>query len=199
MHIKQQLHVSTFVSRWAYLVDESPFHYSRNVGAVAELFDISCLTSSPNFQAIQNTLFDSWNVFDGLSIQDIITLLAAQDIFSFINPGGQPQVLAQHYFVTNPVTGQGVSPKWDFTSSGRFKGNEDAFIIAKGLGSLPAPTNATTDVAWLQVTNVEGSIADQVFRIDTKGGQPPAMCTFGSSPNISVKYTSKYGELTIMS
>ena len=87
-------------------------------------------------------------------------------------------MLAQHYFVPNPVTGQGVSATWDFRSSGnhKFVGVDDAIIIAKGLASIPAP-DAARDVAWLQVENIGtsagGKIAQQVIRSDTVGGQPP--------------------------
>ena len=98
-------------------------------------------------------------------IQAIIELL------HFLNP---PTILAQHFFQTNPVTGQGVSPVWDFRSNPRFQGNNDAFILAKGKGSIPAPTDPKKDVAWLDVVNVQGKIADEVFRFDTVGGQPPA-------------------------
>ena len=89
----------------------------------------------------------------------------------FLNP---PASLAQHYFVPNPTTGQGLSPKWDFTSSGRFAGNADAYVVGKGVGTLSSPDDPSKDVAWLQVQNVQGKIADTVFRYDTVGGQPPS-------------------------
>ena len=85
-----------------------------------------------------------------------------------------PRNLGQHYFVTNPVTGQGVSPKWDFTSSGENKGNPNAYVVGKGVGTLPSPNDPTTDVAWLEVQNVEGDLADTIFRYDTVNGQPPS-------------------------
>lgn len=88
-----------------------------------------------------------------------------------LNP---PANLAQHYFVPNPTGGQGVSPKWDFTSSGKFAGNADAYTLGRGVGNLPSPDDPSTDVAWLQVQNVKGKIADTVFRFDTVGGQPPS-------------------------
>lgn len=129
-----------------------------------------------------------------------------------------PASLAQHYFVPNPVTGQGLSPKWDFTSSGRFAGNADAFIVGKGVGNLPSPDDASKDVAWLQVQNVQGKIADTVFRFDTVGGQPPSsvslcfdghmltvrltecalQCTSGQSADVSVNYVSKYSKFYLL-
>ncbi|THH00867.1 hypothetical protein EW026_g1749 [Hermanssonia centrifuga] len=146
------------------------------------------MVNSTIFNTIQAPLFAAWDAFDGLSIQDFIAF------FHGVNP---PEILAQHYFVTNPTTGQGVSPKWDFVSSGnaKFVGNDKAFIVAKGKASIPAP-NTTTDINWLDVVNIGGDagglIADEVFRTDTVGGQPPSSCTFGQTQDISVKYASKY-------
>lgn len=93
-----------------------------------------------------------------------------------------PEVLAQHYFIPNPVTGSGLSPKWDFTSSGKFEGQEDAFVVARGQGSLPAPTDPTKDIAWLEVVNIQGDAANIVFRTDTRGGQPPTSVRPTSRP-----------------
>lgn len=139
---------------------------------------------------MQEPLFAQWNATQNTSIQAFIAALHGT------NP---PDVLAQHYFVPNPLTGTGVSPKWDFSSSGnaKFAGNPNATIVAKGQSSVPAP-RAQTDVNWLEVVNVGGAaggaIADVVIRSDTVGGQPPATCEYGKTQDISVKYVSKYCE-----
>lgn len=141
----------------------------RNVGAVAELFDVSCLVNATFFNDVQIPLFNAWNTFPILTIQDFI---------EFFHESNPPEVLAQHYFVSNPVTGQGLSPKWDFRSSGnpKFVGVDEAVFVGQGVGNVPAP-NRTTDIAWLNVANIGhdkgGQIADQVFRTNTIGGQPP--------------------------
>ncbi|KAI0346691.1 hypothetical protein BDW22DRAFT_1369432 [Trametopsis cervina] len=159
-----------------------------NVGAVAELFDVSCLVNSDIFTEIQVPLFNAWNTFPSMTIQDFI---------GFFHAHNPPEVLAQHFFIPNPVTGTGLSPTWDFRSSGnpKFVGVEDALFVGQGVGNIPAP-NKTTDVAWLDVANIGkgkgGRIADEVFRTDTIGGQPPTSCTFGQTPDIQVKYVSKY-------
>ena len=147
----------------------SPCHSNSNVGAVAELIDVSCLAGSSGFLKLPDTLFAAWSKFEGPSIQEIILDNHLID---------NPDILAQHYFITNPQTGQGLSPKWDFTSSGKFEGNQDAFVVVKAKGSLPAPTDPKTDVNWLDVVNIEGKIADEVFRTDTRGGQPPSSVSF---------------------
>ncbi|KAJ6616847.1 hypothetical protein B0H10DRAFT_2035942 [Mycena sp. CBHHK59/15] len=95
-----------------------------------------------------------------------------------------------HYFVTSP-SGTGISPIWDFTSTGKFAGNSSAYVIGAKVGDIPAPASPSTNVDWLALNNVQGSLASKIFRIDTVGGQPPASCVAGSAP-ISVKYTAKY-------
>ena len=144
-------------------------HPHRSAGAVAELIDVSCQVYEPGFDTIQHDLYNVWTKLIPHPIEAII------DLLHLLNP---PYVLNQHYFVPNPVTGEGLSPKWDFTSSGAFQGVKDAFIIAKGKASIPAPTDLKKDVAWLDVVNVDGKIADEVFRFDTVGGQPPSSVSF---------------------
>jgi hypothetical protein len=73
-----------------------------------------------------------------------------------------------HYFITNPVTGSGISPKWDFTHT---KG-PDAFVVGARVGGLTAPTGSK-DIDWLQLSNVQGKLTQQIYRVDTRGGQPP--------------------------
>ncbi|KAI0716434.1 hypothetical protein C8Q76DRAFT_617669 [Earliella scabrosa] len=156
-----------------------------SAGAVAELIDVSCQVYEPGFDTIQHDLYNVWTKLIPHPIEAII------DLLHLLNP---PYVLNQHYFVPNPVTGEGLSPKWDFTSSGAFQGVKDAFIIAKGKASIPAPTDPKKDVAWLDVVNVDGKIADEVFRFDTVGGQPPSSCVYNGpyGNDLSVKYVSKY-------
>ncbi|TFK49042.1 hypothetical protein OE88DRAFT_1809918 [Heliocybe sulcata] len=149
-----------------------------NVGAVAELFDISCLYNTPLFNTIPNITYAAWDI-----TPEAVTPLDLISAFS-----GDPIVLGQHYFIPNPF-GSGVSPKFDFTSA-RDKGNANAFVVGARAGDLPAPTG-NQDADWLQLNGVQGELATTVYRIQTKGGQPPASCTPGSSP-ISVKYAAQY-------
>ncbi|KDQ58797.1 hypothetical protein JAAARDRAFT_69216 [Jaapia argillacea MUCL 33604] len=151
-----------------------------NVGAVAELFDISCLYHTPIFTHLSELAYDKWNCTPEVTASDIIN-----DLSGIHNP----IVLGQHYYVTNPVTGTGISPKWDFTSASE-SGNPNAFVVAAKIGDLPAPTGKT-DVDWVQLKAIQGDLASYVFRVATKGGQPPASCTPGS-PLLSVKYTAQY-------
>ncbi|KAE9408052.1 hypothetical protein BT96DRAFT_986271 [Gymnopus androsaceus JB14] len=101
-----------------------------------------------------------------------------------------PFILGQHYFVTNPVTGTGLSPKWDFTSAA-FAGNPAAFVVGSKIDDVPAPINSAANIDWLYLTNLTGTLANEIYRVDTQGGQPPTSCTPGS-PEIFVKYTAMY-------
>ncbi|KAF8157703.1 hypothetical protein K438DRAFT_1620560 [Mycena galopus ATCC 62051] len=150
-----------------------------SIGAVASLFDISCLDQTPAFATIQTSAFSKWSATSsGASANTIGSLV------------GAPNLLGYHYFVTSP-SGTGLSPKWDFTSTGRFAGNSSAFVIGAKTGDLAAPTNPAVNVDWLQLANAEGSLASEIFRIDTVNGQPPTSCVAGSA-DISVKYAAKY-------
>jgi len=156
-----------------------------NVGAVAELFDVSCLYhSDPGLlSTIQEPLFAAWSNFTS-----DVTIQEAIEFLPHIVPADL--ILAQHYFIRNSAGG--LSPTWDFRATKRFRGVQDALFVGKAAASLPDPINPAVDVAWLDVGHVSGDIAAEVFRINTVGGQPPSSCTFGSSPNITVKYSSQY-------
>jgi hypothetical protein len=80
-----------------------------------------------------------------------------------------------------------LSPEWNFAESQK---TAAAFVIGAKDKTLAA-ANATTDIAWLQLHGVNGTLATEIYRLYTRGGQPPASCTPGSA-EISVKYTSQY-------
>jgi hypothetical protein len=140
-----------------------------SVGAVAKLFDISCLLNTPIFPKIQDELFKlPPRVRDGI-------LAAASRT---------PLYSGDHYFITNPVTGTGISPKFAQKANGGA-----SFTVLGKKGGVKAPD--TTNVDWLQLSSIAGDWATTVFRVDTKAGQPPASCTTGT-PDISVAYAAKY-------
>jgi hypothetical protein len=153
-----------------------------NIGAFAELLDISCIYGTPVFSGVQDILFDIWDSAPPkITVAEVVNTLQR-----FVKTH---EILGQHYFIQNPVTGQGISPKWDFTS-GAFPGDANAFVVGAKVADIPAPTGSQ-DIDWLALTNVDGSLADQVYRVDTHKGQAPSSCTPGT-PDIFVKYTSKY-------
>lgn len=89
-------------------------------------------------------------------------------------PNTSIPVIGQHYCLTNPITGAGLVPKWDFTTSGIYAGNKDAYVVARRVTGIPVPPGNVKDVDWavLEALPTRGSLASKVFRIDTKGGMP---------------------------
>jgi len=157
-----------------------------STGAVAQLYDISCLYySSPSlFSTIQEPLYNAWvNLSSEITVQQITAIIPF-----FLSP---EITQADHYFISNPA-GAGLSPVWDFRATQRFYGQEDAIIVGKGVGSVVPPVDPADNINWLRVGKVSGDIANEVYRIDTIGGQPPTSCTYGQTKDISVRYASQY-------
>ncbi|CAA7269239.1 unnamed protein product [Cyclocybe aegerita] len=145
-------------------------------GAVADLYDLSCISKIPAaFNAVQDVVYSAWTLAPP-SLKTLGPLVA-----------GYP-MLGSHFFITSP-SGTGISPVWDYRAMSA-KGNTNAFVLAAKVGNIPAPTGAK-DVDWLELKSVSGDLATQIYRTDTRGGPPPASCSPGSAP-ISVKYVSKY-------
>ena len=114
----------------------------RSIGAVALLYDLSCLSHSPVFGDVQNIAYELWKASP-----------------ANIKPPLTTSFMGNHYFVTSP-SGTGLSPVWDYRA-GVAKGNADAFVLAAKVADVPAPTSPQ-DVDWLQLKSVSGSLATQV-------------------------------------
>jgi len=140
-----------------------------STGAVASLYDLACISQSPEFVDIQDLAYDLW--------------IASP---TNVTPPMSSSFLGNHFFITS---GTGLSPVWDYRA-GAAKGNPDAFVLAAKVVDVPAPTSSQ-DVDWLQLKSVSGSLATQVYRTDTRGGSPPTSCMSGSAP-ISLRYVAKY-------
>jgi len=156
-----------------------------STGAVAELFDISCLasTNSGLLATIDNDLFNLWNS----SRAGSITVQQLIDTLPKIVPSCA--ILSQHYFVKNAAGG--ISPAWDFRTNPKFQGVPGALFVGKVLAKTP-DANPTKNVPWLHVGKDSGDISDEIYRIYTVGGVAPSSCVSGTTKDISVKYTSQY-------
>jgi len=156
-----------------------------SAGAVAEVFDISCLASSNSsrLSTIQSDLFDLWNSTraGNATVQQLIETMP--------NVVPPKMILSQHYFIKN--TAGGISPVWDFRATEKFKGVENAVFVGKASANV-SDANPTKNVPWLHLGNVSGDISDEVYRILTVGGVAPSSCVSGTTKDISVKYTSQY-------
>ncbi|KAF8962604.1 putative malate dehydrogenase [Flammula alnicola] len=156
-----------------------------NVGALAELFDISCLINTPLFGILPDIAIAAWEAAP--------PAVSAPEMISTLHLFSGPVILGQHYYVTNPITGSGINPKWDFTSQGADAGNPNAFVVASKINSTTALTGSK-DIDWVFLKSLTGSLAQEVYRTDTRLGQPPAtvLHAWPGSPEIVVKYAAKY-------
>jgi Protein of unknown function (DUF3455) len=139
---------------------------SSSAGAVAELYDISCLINTPLFGMSQDLAMAAWK----LSRDKKATNIVKQVLRS------SPGYAGEHYFVTNPVAA-GISPMWDQRNLGAPAArNADAFIIGAKKAGVAAPvrTNQPKDVDWLEISNVQGKLATTIYRTDTREGSAPA-------------------------
>ncbi|KAH7878649.1 uncharacterized protein C8R40DRAFT_1090532 [Lentinula edodes] len=175
-----------------------------SVGAVAELYDVSCEYLTADLSNVSAEAYRLW-----VAAPTYYTESTLIDVLhAYRGTPSVPTILGQHYFVPNP-TGSGLSPKWDFTSES-FAGNNAAYVIGRAVGDIPSP-DGSANIDWLYLTNVQGGLAQEVYRTNTTGGQPPTEasgsfkrraqgadegtlngieCTPGST--VAVKYTSLY-------
>jgi hypothetical protein len=157
------------------------------VGAVAQIFDISCLNNQSIFADVAVVAFNAWSeAHMSITAQELKSL----DLpFNGLSYGilNENSLLGLHFFVKNDSAITGI-PAWDFSAS---QNNSDAFVDVAAFEKLPAPQNVT-DVPWLQVHGTTGNLATSVYRLFTRGGQPPASCGPQDPQDISVKYTSQY-------
>jgi hypothetical protein len=159
------------------------------VGAVAQIFDISCLHDKTIFADVAVVAFDAWSEApESTTAQNLKSLdLPFKGLGK--NILDEQSLLGLHFFVKNSSAGAitGI-PAWDFASSQHSK---QAFVDVAAFEKLAAPRNVT-DVPWLQVKGTKGKLATTVYRLFTRGGQPPAKCGPKDPKEISVKYTSQY-------
>jgi hypothetical protein len=131
---------------------------NRNVGAMAELFDISCMGNTALFDAVPDMAIAAWNATTS-NISDVVSLfnmINNTEVLgkefrwsSFELTKSHSKIIGQHYFVPTP-NGMGLSAKWDFTSSEQ---NSNAFVIAAKVNQSDAPTGSQ-DIDWVSLKSV---------------------------------------------
>jgi len=143
-----------------------------NVGALAQVFDISCIQNLPLISlALSQGILELEGVA-GNALLNFATMIAKQGGFK----------LADHYFDNS--TGA-LAPVFNFQVSG------GGFAIGKKLVDLPAPVNPSVNVDWLQLEAIKGDAAKFLVREQTNGGQPPSSCS-QEGKNLAVPYAAKY-------
>ncbi|KAI0031349.1 hypothetical protein K488DRAFT_52295 [Vararia minispora EC-137] len=149
-----------------------------NIGAVAQLFDISCLYDTRVFDLVQSEAFARWNASASTEPKSAATV------------GGRTLTfLGDHYFIAN-LTGSGSNvPEFDFRT-GALKDNTNGFVLGSKVGDVVSPSgSANVDWLMLNATNA-GAFAQTIFRVNTVAGVAPGSCTDGQT--VSMKYAAKY-------
>jgi hypothetical protein len=150
-----------------------------NVGAVAQLFEISCLFGRPEFSTIQKVAFSEWAASPSTNPLE-------PELVQLMKNKHNINVEGQHYFVNQNNT---LVPVWDLRSSGENAGNPNAIVFAQKVKSASSP-DGPENIDWVELKKLSGGLANLVYRVDTVKGQPPSTCTPGSQA--SVKYAANY-------
>jgi len=146
-------------------------------GAVAMLFDITTLYGTSKFSTIQECVHDAW-------VNNPSTNPLDPEWDKQVHTQFKLDPLGIHTFVK---FNNASDPKFDFTQS---TNNPSNFVIAIKAGDIAAPSNPGTNVDWLHLTNVDGGLASDAYRVLTVGGKPPSECT--GTGTITVKYAAQY-------
>jgi len=143
-----------------------------NVGALAQVFDISCIQNLPAISAVLSGAIQELEGVDGEGLLNFLIMLAKMGGFK----------LADHYFDTSSGS---LAPVFNFQISG------GGFAIGKKLVDLPSPINPAVNVDWLQLEAIKGDAAKFLVREQTQGGQPPSSCAV-ENETLQVPYAAKY-------
>ena len=147
------------------------------MGAVAQLFEISCLFGQPAFPTIQKVAFDEWAASPSINPLE-------PELVQLMKDKHNINVQGQHYFVKQDST---LVPVWDLRSSGENAGNPNAIIFAQKVKSAPSP-DGRENVDLVELKKLSGGLANQVYRVDTVKGQPPSTVSssLGFVPAVSM-------------
>jgi hypothetical protein len=161
-------------------------------GAVALLYDLSCPTKTKQISLFKR---DGHQKDFHLQFHNERVFGHERDVFKLLGNNAKP--IGNHYFINNPVTGEGITPVFDFRT-GILKNDPNGFIANKvPPKSIPSP-DGPEDINWLLLEHLKGDAAKFTFRVETTGGQPPAKCKHGQDPDISVAYTAQYCEFILL-
>ncbi|KAH7100995.1 hypothetical protein BKA62DRAFT_704734 [Auriculariales sp. MPI-PUGE-AT-0066] len=141
-------------------------------GAVASLYDVSCITKLPLFTDIQINLFNALTTNDSRAVVDQLLLAATLK-------------LADHYFITEPPA-TAIIPFFDFRAALK---DDDEYVAAPKKAGITSPDGAE-NIDWTQLAAINGTAASTVFRVHTHLGQPPSSCLAGET--ISAPYAAQY-------
>ncbi|KAL7008475.1 hypothetical protein EMMF5_001736 [Cystobasidiomycetes sp. EMM_F5] len=127
--------------------------FAKNM-AVATLFDASCAVNSPLVKLTD---------LPSLAMKGPDPTNLPTTVQSCIGKAK----LGDHFFQKLSPTAASANPVFDFSSSGH------SYAAFSKASSAASPQGAS-NIAWLQLANVEGSMATTGLRINTVGGVAPA-------------------------
>ncbi|KDN34289.1 hypothetical protein RSAG8_12614, partial [Rhizoctonia solani AG-8 WAC10335] len=134
-----------------------------SAGAVASLVDLSCAYEYGDdiFNTAQTEAYNQYPAWELVTYPYTYTL-------------------GKHYFISQNGS---IAPKFDFTQTG------NGYTVTKKIGGVASP-EGSKNVDWLELQSTSGGAGQYVFRVATRGGQPPASCKAGQT--VTVKYAAKY-------
>ncbi|KAK3997650.1 hypothetical protein QBC44DRAFT_315314 [Cladorrhinum sp. PSN332] len=146
-------------------------------GAVATLFNASCVTATfPDVLRMMTRAALQFDLSDSEAMNRLApTNLGVSGIHTFTNP-------------TTPFFNLDVSSQWKL---GEIPAGKNA--------SIPAPAGAQTGqkgeaaVSWLKLSAKPGATGglQEVYRLETVGGSPPATCQ-GQPASFEIQYSTQY-------
>ncbi|KAL1969129.1 hypothetical protein VTN77DRAFT_383 [Rasamsonia byssochlamydoides] len=154
---------------------DNPTTVPTSNGAVATLFDASCLAAG--YPALLRDLPPAL-----MHVTHDAAVLAALTLGQLSASRNGSLVIGEHYFRDS------TTPFFDFRPFGH-----PEWIAAKSEESVPAPANISIDgsVAWLKLGYKDGCGIKEVYRVVTAGGDPPSTCK-GQPQTIQVDYAAEY-------
>ncbi|KAI5481350.1 hypothetical protein MNV49_004972 [Pseudohyphozyma bogoriensis] len=179
----------------------------QSTGAVASLYDISCLDSSAypslatsalavNIAALRHRSrrHASHHVFDTLprKAKRSASPSPAPHVYSSVGTVlsdiGSGTHGASYLGSLTYVDVEGVlTLKFDFTET---VGGE-AYALVERVAGLNSPDDASADIKWVEFSVEEGALAKTVFQVDTQSGQAPSSCS-DSGSILTVAYSAVY-------
>ncbi|EKM47997.1 uncharacterized protein PHACADRAFT_109555, partial [Phanerochaete carnosa HHB-10118-sp] len=165
-----------------------------SIGAFSYLYDISCLPLDTH-RAFTSFIAGLWDAApQTVTAADLVT------ITKNLNPGVG---LGVHYWVPDPLnaTSGSTFAKWDFSQSELMVNDTNkvnAFLVASKTGNVPDPFTPSVNLNWLVESALvvdgknDGQLADQVFRINTNGGQAPNTSCTPNADTLQVKSTMDF-------
>ena len=152
------------------------------------LLDISCIWRTSESETIQDAAFEIWSKYPS---SDPFEEGLSHDIHQELHI----DVIGQHHFITENGA---LLPKFNLTN-----GNEDCFIVANKSAGAHAPVNSQENVDWLELKRANipnpGQLANEVYRVFTKGGQPPRSVSPSQpclSTIVTIVYSAKVNRLS---